>query len=84
MSCRVALSSASKRAPLAGPFSARVALVLPDRQVEAAASRPDARDPYNVLRDVFDAIDRKLGDSDRIRRAEIERRTPLGHGPDLT
>lgn len=66
LACRVALSSESKRAPLAGPFRARVAVVLPGRRFEVVVSKADARDAYNVLRDAFDAVDRRLHDSDQL------------------
>lgn len=75
--CRVTLSRESRHGQTGGFFSARVAMTLPGR--ELIVSHAHEHDAYIALRDAFDAVNRRLEDSEQIRRGRVKHHATLAH-----
>ncbi|MBO9648786.1 MAG: ribosome-associated translation inhibitor RaiA [Variovorax sp.] len=77
-SCRVTLSRESRHGQTGGEFfSARLAMTLPGR--ELIVSHAHEHDACIALRDAFDAINRRLEDSQQIRRGRVKHHATLTH-----
>jgi ribosomal subunit interface protein len=75
--CRVIISRESRHGQMGGFFCARVAMTLPGR--ELIISHAHEHDAYIALRDAFDAINRRLEDSQQIRRGRVKHHATLTH-----
>lgn len=73
--CRVAISRESRHGQAGGFFSARVAMTLPGR--ELIVSHAHEHDAYIALRDAFDAVSRRLEDSEQVRRGRVKTHATL-------
>lgn len=74
MSCRVAIELEHKHQHQGRPFSVRINLTLPGRELEASRVRHE--DPYVALRDAFDDMKRQLEDA--MRRIQEKRQEAAG------
>ncbi len=72
MSCRVAIEQAHKHKQQGRPFSVRVNLTLPGRELQA--NRAEHEDPYVALRDAFDDMRRQVEDT--MRRLQDQEKHP--------
>ncbi|SCK27787.1 ribosomal subunit interface protein [Variovorax sp. HW608] len=75
--CHVTISKESQHGQPGGFFSARVAVTLPGR--ELIVSHAHEHDAHIALRDAFDAIRRRLEDSQQIRRGEVKHHAAVTH-----
>lgn len=75
--CRVTISREARQGQTGGFFSARVAMTLPGR--ELIVSHAHEHDAYIALRDAFDAINRRLEDSQQIRRGRVKHHATVVH-----
>jgi ribosome-associated translation inhibitor RaiA len=70
--CSVVIEAPPAHHVKGAPFSVRIDITVPGREISARNDRAEHADIYAALRDAFDAVTRRLQDHAREQRGDVK------------